>query len=244
MTRVIEPAILYVGTPVVLVSTLDEHGRANLAPFSSAWWLGYGFMLGITASAQTAHNLRTTGECVINLPSPALAAHVDRIALTTGAEPVPPDKAWLGFEHEAQKWSRSGLTAVPSETVRPARALECPLQLEATVESINPFGAANPMVPAPVLAVEVRIRRVHAHESILLGDSDRIDPDTWSPLIMSFRRFYGLTGQVHGSRLSGGDEERWRPVSPAAAGPPSGPGHRGRPSRAAATARSPRPAAR
>ncbi len=244
MTRVIEPAILYVGTPVVLVSTVDEHGRANLAPFSSAWWLGWGCMLGITASAQTARNLRQTGECVLNLPSPGQAAHVDRIALTTGAQPVPPDKAWLGFEHEPAKWSRSGLTAVTSEVVEPARAQECPLQLEATVESIGPFGASNPMVPAPVLAVELRIRRVHAHESILLGDSDRVDPDTWSPLIMSFRKFYGLTGPVHESRLSSGDEDRWRPVSPAAAAPPPRPGHTGRPSRAAATARSPRPAAR
>jgi flavin reductase (DIM6/NTAB) family NADH-FMN oxidoreductase RutF len=217
MTRVIEPAILYVGTPVVLVSTLDEHGRANLAPFSSAWWLGHGCMLGITASAQTARNLRRTGECVINLPSAELAAAVDRIALTTGAEPVPPDKAWVGFRHESQKWSRSGLTAVPSDLVAPARAQECPLQLEATVETISPFGVSNPTVPTPVLAVELRIRRIHAHESILLGDSDRVDPDRWRPLIMSFRKFYGLTGQVHDSRLSAGDEDRWRPVRSAAA---------------------------
>ncbi len=147
-----------------------------------------------------------------NLPSSALAAAVDRLALTTGADPVPPDKAWLGFEHESAKWRRSGLTAVPSDLVEPVRAAECPLQLEATVESIRSFGELNPMVPAPLLAIELRIRRVHAHESILAGGSDRVDPDVWSPLIMSFRKFYGLTGQVHDSRLSGGDEDAWRPA--------------------------------
>ena len=98
-THVIDPAILYAGTPVVLVSTLGADDRPNLAPFSSAWWLGHGCMLGITASAHTARNLRRSSECVINLPSSAQAAAVDRIARTTGADPVPPDKAWLGFEY-------------------------------------------------------------------------------------------------------------------------------------------------
>ena len=40
MHQSIEPAILYFGTPVVLVSTLNEDGSANLAPMSSAFWLG------------------------------------------------------------------------------------------------------------------------------------------------------------------------------------------------------------
>ena len=38
---VIEPGILYFGAPVVLVSTLNEDGSANLAPMSSAFWLGW-----------------------------------------------------------------------------------------------------------------------------------------------------------------------------------------------------------
>jgi flavin reductase (DIM6/NTAB) family NADH-FMN oxidoreductase RutF len=32
----IEPSILYLGTPVVLISTLNEDGGANIAPMSSA----------------------------------------------------------------------------------------------------------------------------------------------------------------------------------------------------------------
>ncbi|WP_198007949.1 hypothetical protein [Methylovulum miyakonense] len=35
-----KPPILYFGTPVILVSTINEDGTANLAPMSSAWWLG------------------------------------------------------------------------------------------------------------------------------------------------------------------------------------------------------------
>jgi len=91
----IDPAILYWGTPVVLVSTLNEDDSPNLAPMSSAWWLGWGCMLGFTESAKSVQNLRRTGECVLNLPSAELAGAVDRIARTTGNNPVPPDKAWL-----------------------------------------------------------------------------------------------------------------------------------------------------
>lgn len=40
MHAVIDPAILYFGTPVVLVSSANADGSLNLAPMSSAWWLG------------------------------------------------------------------------------------------------------------------------------------------------------------------------------------------------------------
>jgi flavin reductase (DIM6/NTAB) family NADH-FMN oxidoreductase RutF len=35
-----DPAILYFGTPVVLLSTRNEDDTANLAPISSVSWLG------------------------------------------------------------------------------------------------------------------------------------------------------------------------------------------------------------
>jgi flavin reductase (DIM6/NTAB) family NADH-FMN oxidoreductase RutF len=49
-------------------------------------------MLGLAASSTTTANLRRTGECVLNLPSSSLVAHVDRIARTTGSDPVPDGK--------------------------------------------------------------------------------------------------------------------------------------------------------
>jgi flavin reductase (DIM6/NTAB) family NADH-FMN oxidoreductase RutF len=38
--RTMDPVILYFGTPVALVSSTNEDGSPNLAPMSSAWWLG------------------------------------------------------------------------------------------------------------------------------------------------------------------------------------------------------------
>ncbi|WP_327640659.1 hypothetical protein OHB24_20390 [Kribbella sp. NBC_00482] len=46
MKRTVEPKVLYFGTPVVLISSLNPDGTTNLAPMSSAWWLGYTAMLG------------------------------------------------------------------------------------------------------------------------------------------------------------------------------------------------------
>jgi hypothetical protein len=45
---------------------------------------------------------------------------------------------------------------------------------------------------------------VHLEESILMdGDHNRIDPDKWRPLIMSFQEFYGLSShKAHESGLA------------------------------------------
>ncbi len=60
--------------------------------------------------------------------------------------------------------------------------------------------------------IELRIVQVHADSRILAGsNSDRIDPDKWHPLIMSFRQFYGIDEQVHPSRLGKGPEEAYAP---------------------------------
>jgi flavin reductase (DIM6/NTAB) family NADH-FMN oxidoreductase RutF len=64
-----EPSILYFGTPVVLISSANEDGSANLAPMSSAFWLGWRCILGLSATSKTTLNMIRTGQCVLNLPS-------------------------------------------------------------------------------------------------------------------------------------------------------------------------------
>src|SRR5690606_31985144 len=117
MHVVIDPAILYFGTPVVLISTLNEDGSPNLAPMSSAWWLGRSCMLGLGARSHTPANLLRTGECVLNLPSVDLVAAVDRLARTTGSDPVPPHKVAMGYRHVRDKFAAAGLTPVASVDV-------------------------------------------------------------------------------------------------------------------------------
>src|ERR1017187_260650 len=106
MHKTIDPTILYFGTPVALISTLNPDGSPNLAPMSSAWWLGWSCMLGLGQMGQTSDNLIRTRECVINLPSEDLVTHVDRLALTTAKNPVPDRKRQWGYRHEPDKLDR------------------------------------------------------------------------------------------------------------------------------------------
>jgi len=198
-----EPAILYFGTPVVLISTVSEDGSCNLAPMSSAFWLGWRCILGLAAGSKTPQNMMRTGECVLNLPSTDNVAAVNRLACTTGSNPVPHGKAVRGYKYEREKFEIAGLTSVASETVAAPRVLECPVQLEAVVETTHNLAANDPNLSGRVLIIEVRIQRVHLEESILIsGSAKRIDPDKWRPLIMSFQKFYGLGPQVHESSLA------------------------------------------
>ena len=119
----IDPSILYFGTPVVLIGSTNYDGSFNLAPMSSAWWVGWRCMLGLARNSKTTENMIRTGEC------------------------------------------------------------------------------------------EVRVTRVHAHPEITMdGEANRIDPDKWRPLIMSFQQFYGLTpARLQRSELGQIPESAYRP---------------------------------
>ncbi|MGN6527073.1 MAG: flavin reductase family protein [Burkholderiaceae bacterium] len=212
MHVVSEPAILYFGTPVVVISTLNEDGSANLAPMSSAFWLGWRCVLGLGAGSQTARNLRRSRQCVLNLPSQDEVSHVDRLALTTGADPVPPFKAGRGYRHVRDKFGVSGFTPQPSQAVAPPRVRECPVQLEAVVEAIHGIADDDDTQRGRILNIEVRIVRVHLDTAILMeGHPNRVDPDRWRPLVMSFQKFYGLgTAQLQPSALSSIAEAMYR----------------------------------
>src|SRR4030081_2858474 len=202
MHRTIDPTILYFGTPVALISSLNQDGSPNIAPMSSAWWLGWSCMLGLGSMGQTSDNLIRTRECVINLPSDAQVGHVDRLALTTGKNPVPEKKSGWGYRYEPDKFDIAGMTSDASLAVAPPRIRECPVQMEGIVHDVRPFGKnvnAN--------AVEVHIVKLHVDERLLEGEGERphIDAVKWRPLIMSFCRFFGLGGEVHPSRLAESD---------------------------------------
>ncbi|CAM5786031.1 flavin reductase family protein [Brevibacillus borstelensis] len=198
MHKVVEPKILYFGTPVVLISTVNEDQSANLAPMSSAWWLNQSCMLGMSSSSQTVANLLRERECVLNLPSSELVRAVDRLALLTGRNPVPERKAQVGYRFEPDKFEAAQLTPQASDLVRPPRVAECPVQLEAVVEQVHDFG-----MPSTLKAIEVKIIRVHIDERILMtGEQNYIDPEKWNPLIMNFCEFFGLDRKLHPSRLA------------------------------------------
>jgi flavin reductase (DIM6/NTAB) family NADH-FMN oxidoreductase RutF len=207
-----EPAILYFGTPVVLISTVNEDGSYNVAPMSSAFWLGWRCMLGLAAVSQTPKNMLRTKECVLNLASVDNVEAVNKLARTTGTNPVPEVKVRRGYRYEREKFALSELTPLPSETIAAPRVLQCPVQMEAKVEAAHGLADDDPKQRGQRQVFEVRIQRVHVDDSLLLkGDPNRVDPDKWRPLIMSFQQFYGLeSSQVHDSALAQIPEHLYR----------------------------------
>lgn len=206
-----EPAILYLGTPVVLISTANEDGSPNLAPMSSAFWLGWRCLLGLAAVSKTSINMLRTRECVLNVPSIDAVGAVNRLARTTGSNPVPAGKVRRGYRFERDKFAVAALTPTPAQTVSAPRVLECPVQLEASVEAVHRVAEDDALQRGRIICFEVRIQRVHAKESIpMSGSRECIDPDKWRPLIMSFQEFYGLGPRLHESTLAEIPEAMYR----------------------------------
>jgi flavin reductase (DIM6/NTAB) family NADH-FMN oxidoreductase RutF len=158
---VTDPAILYFGTPVVLLSTVNPDGSPNLAPISSVFWLSHQAMLGINRGSQSWANMGRTGEVAVALPSADQVDAVNRLALTTGRDPVPERQQRRGYTHVADKFGVSGLTPVPADLIAPPLVADCPVVMECTVDAMHPGDDRMP-------AVEVSVRRVHTSPDILV----------------------------------------------------------------------------
>ena len=200
MHQTLDLNVLYFGTPVVLIGSRNEDGSANLAPMSSAWWLGRCCMLGLGTSGRTTANLLRERECVLNLPSSAMVAAVDRLALLTGVPDVPPRKVEQGYRYEPDKFGAAGLTEQDADLVAAPRVRECPIQLECRVTGTYPFGGP----PSRATAFQVEVVRAHVEEDLVIPGTHYVDPLGWDPLIMKFCEFFGGAGAVHPSRLAEG----------------------------------------
>lgn len=200
--RVVYPAILYAGTPVLLLASCNEDGSANLAPASSYWALGRMLALGLETDGHTLANVRDRPQLTVNFPSPPLWSAVERIAELTGRAEVPEAKRGR-YAYSGDKFAAAGLTPQPSDLIDPPRVRECQLQLEAEVRRVTPG------VTGEYAIAEAEVVRVHADPRIV-RDGDHIDPASWQPIIYSFRRYFRI-GEPLGERgapMLGGSGQR------------------------------------
>ncbi|MGN6780410.1 MAG: flavin reductase family protein [Marmoricola sp.] len=182
---VIKPKVLYFGTPVTVISSLNSDGTTNIAPISSSWYLGQTVVLGIGTDGQTLPNLGRERSCVINLPAAEHQQSVERLAPLTGCYPVPPVKR-AQYRYEPDKFTAAGLTCTPSELVRPARVAEFPVHLEATVAAIHEPADDNFAI------VEAHVVRVHVATDLVIPDTHYVDTNHWRPLMYVFRHYFEL----------------------------------------------------
>jgi flavin reductase (DIM6/NTAB) family NADH-FMN oxidoreductase RutF len=207
----LKPKMLYFGTPVVLVSSLNPDGSTNVAPMSSAWWVGSTAVLGMSVHSQTVRNLLDRPRCVLNLVDPGMVEAVDRLALLTGRPDVPAYKQGRGYRYAADKFAAAGLTGVPAgghEAGRTADGDKAPLAVAESLVHLEGEVRAVHEIDEPgsgLRALEVAVRRTFVDEDLLMPDHPTyVDPERWDPLIMKFTEYYGGGGNLQPSSLAQG----------------------------------------
>lgn len=192
LSRPIKPSVLYFGTPVALLSSVNGDGSSNLTPISSVWALGDRLVMGLGLDGQAWRNLQCCTDCVINLPDASLWPQVERMARATGRHEVPAGKQAMGYVHVADKFALAGLGAEPGLTVQAQRVRDCPLQIEAR---LLPPGADElaRMQDRGFAILEAQVLQVHAHERICIPGGPHIDTTAWQPLLYVFRHYCGTS---------------------------------------------------
>ena len=187
MKRVLTPKMLYFGTPVLLISSLNGDGSTNIAPMSSAWWVGNTAMLGMSVNSQTVRNLQERPLCVLNLVDATMIDAVDRLALLTGRSDMPEYKQARGYTYEPDKFTAAGLTAAPFGGDMPDGVAESRIQMEGRVADIREIDGPD----SGLRAMEVSVLRTHVDDSLLMTDHPNyIDPLSWDPLFMKFTEYF------------------------------------------------------
>ena len=185
------PTMFYYGFPVVLLTTTDKDGNADVTPISSTFTLGANAVIALVKLNKAYHNVMEVPEVVFNLPTAAMWEKVEAIAPYTAQNPVPPQKMGK-YTYTDDKFSIGGFTQLPSEKVRPPRIAECPIQAEAKVKNVNDRDA--------YVLVELEFVQVHAEEHLVM-EGNKINPLEWEPLIYNFKHYYGL-GEHKGLNFS------------------------------------------
>jgi flavin reductase (DIM6/NTAB) family NADH-FMN oxidoreductase RutF len=151
--------------PIAWVTTIDLHGRVNLAPYSffnvfSANPPVVVFSPGLRrdgSKKDTLLNVEATGEFVLNAAVELLAEHMNLSSMEVA--------------HGESEVELTGLTTLPSAQVRPPRVAESPVALECRLLQVIPLGeeaGAGNLVIGRVVAI-------HVDDSVL-GPDGLVDP--------------------------------------------------------------------
>lgn len=156
--------------PIAIISTRNEDGSANVAPFS--------FFNGICSSPMlvsfcpvkkpltgdkkdTLLNIEREGECVISIPTVSMAQAVNDCATE-----LAPGESEFEF---------SGLTPCPSELVKAPGVKESPINFECKLVKVLEFGDK----PGAGAIVICEVIKIHIEESLLENgriNTDKLDP--------------------------------------------------------------------
>ena len=143
---------IVVPRPIAWVSTVDENGVFNLAPFScyglvSGLPMVVGFSVGSYRDGQkkdTLRNIELTKDFVINVVTETLASAMN---VTSASYP-----------REVSEFLKAGLTPIKADIVNAPMVAESPVKIECRVIQIIEFGktpVTNSLILGSVLRVHV-----------------------------------------------------------------------------------------
>jgi flavin reductase (DIM6/NTAB) family NADH-FMN oxidoreductase RutF len=147
--------------PICLASTVDREGNVNLSPFSffnvfstnpPVCVFSPSRSVRDNTTKHTLENVLEVPECVINIVNYDI---VHQVSLSS-----------VAYARGVNEFTKSGLTPVASELVKPPRVAQAPVQLECTVREIISLGNT----PGAGNLVLAEIKMMHISEDIL-------DPD-------------------------------------------------------------------
>jgi flavin reductase (DIM6/NTAB) family NADH-FMN oxidoreductase RutF len=151
--------------PIALITSMDEHGRLNAAPFSA-----YGYLctdppivgVGVTDRPEepfvpkdTARNIRRTGEFVVNVVTEDIAEKMNICA--------------TDFPVECNELEMAGLTTAPSEAVKVPRIAEAHAALECKEYATMEIGRSR-IILGRVVSIFVEDRFVDPKGPYILAE--------------------------------------------------------------------------
>ena len=151
--------------PIAFASTVDAEGRSNLAPFSFFNVFSANPPILIFSPARsgrlnttkdTYNNVKVVPEVVINIVNYDIVQQ-----MSLASSPYAPG---------VDEFVKSGFTPLKSETIKPARVAESPVQFECKVNQVVELGTAG---GAGNLII-CEVTRIHINENIL-DDNGMID---------------------------------------------------------------------
>jgi len=166
--------------PIAFVSTIDEDGNHNLAPYSFFNAFSSNPPLLVFSSNRrvrdnttkdTLANVMATKEAVINVVSHTI---VKNMTLTS-----------VEFPTGVSEFTKAGLTPVDSEMVTPPRVKESPVNMECKVKDIITLGTEGGA--GHLIICEVVL--MHINEEVI-DDRNRIDPHKIDLMGRMGRSFY------------------------------------------------------
>ncbi|AEA42173.1 flavin reductase family protein [Fluviicola taffensis] len=147
--------------PIAFASTIDENGVNNLSPFSFFNVFSAAPPILIFSPARngrtnttkdTYNNVKNIPEVVINIVNMDILQQ-----MSLSSSPFPSD---------VDEFVKAGLTPIASDTIKPMRVLEAPVQFECKVLEVKELGTEG---GAGNLVI-CEVTKIHIHEDILAED--------------------------------------------------------------------------